>query len=93
MSDSADVAQVERNVHAALKSCRWTAARRSGSSTGLDKEASERVITACAKAAMIMANSSVKALVAATILPEKLSQMVRELRSDLVVFLDVLEWN
>ncbi len=84
-------AEVEWNVHAAPKSCSWIAARRCGSSKGMDEETRERIIIACTKVAMMMEELSVQALGAAEQGPEELSRLVRELRITALAILDLLE--
>lgn len=68
-------------------------AQRCGSIVGMDEETRERIIVACTEAAMMMEELSVKALGAATMEPDELGELVRELRSDLVVISDILKRN
>lgn len=73
------------------KSCRWTAKSRDGSIACMDEDTRERIIVVCTEAAMMMEDLSVTALGVASIKPDELGELVRELRNDPMAVLDILE--
>lgn len=78
-------------MHAAPKSCNWTAEGCGGSIAAMNEETREQIVSVCTQAAMMMEEISVKALGAAAMPHRELKQLVRELRRDLAAILDALD--